>query len=204
MRYDNVTFMMTLPRSRSAWLCQFLRPAGVAALHDPLGQCASIDELGEKIDTEMELLKNWCQPETAVFVADTSAVMFFSEIDKRFPFARYLFVYRNYDDVRRSLKRAGLNGLSRNRLGWMIEQQAAANRLCEREDKFHYRVDFPYINENLRNIWRFVGVRSMFDPAYADRMASVNIQVSPEDQAARMRPDKMVELYASIGLDYVG
>ena len=55
MAYEHLTIMLSLPRSRSAWMAEFLRPLCVSAMHNPLQQCASIAELGQKIDKQRQL-----------------------------------------------------------------------------------------------------------------------------------------------------
>ena len=65
MSYEHLTFMLSLPRSRSAWMAEFLRPLCVSSMHNPLQQCASIAELGQKIDK---------QPSGRVFVSDVAGL----------------------------------------------------------------------------------------------------------------------------------
>lgn len=198
MIYDNVTFMMCLPRSRSAWLAEFLAYAAYT-LHDPLAECESIEDLGRKIDHAMTI-----SPDLPVFVADTSAVYFAREIHERFPNARYLFVYREYEAVYRSLQKAGLTGLTKRRLAEMLERWSFAFRALDSEDEFCYKTSFVNLNNELRNIWRFVGLRPSFNETYASGMAQRNITVPTIAQMQRARPDKMAKLFQSIGLDYVG
>lgn len=57
IRYDNVTFLVCLPRSRSAWLAAFLKPVAWTT-HDPLKRCESIDELGLRIDAILAAYPN--------------------------------------------------------------------------------------------------------------------------------------------------
>lgn len=198
MRYDNVTFMMCLPRSRSAWLAEFLA-YGAYTLHDPLADCENIEELGRKIDRALTI-----SPDLPVFVADTCAVYFAREIRERFPHARYLFVYREYEAVYRSLQKAGLTGLTKRRLGEMLERWSIAFRVLDSKYEFCYEVSFVNLNNELRNIWRFVGLRSSFNEPYASCMTQRNIQIPAIAQMQRAHPEKMAKLFKSVGLDYIG
>lgn len=97
--YEHLTIMLSLPRSRSAWMAEFLRPLCASAMHNPLQQCASIDELGQKIDA---------QPPGRVFVSDVAALFFFDQLLVRFPGARYLVVHRAAREVEHSMKKLGV------------------------------------------------------------------------------------------------
>lgn len=97
--YEHVTFMLSLPRSRSAWMTEFMRPYVALALHNPLQQCASIEELAQRIDP-------W---HGRVFVADVAAMFFFDQLVTRFPGAQYLFVHRPAREVEQSMRKLGVN-----------------------------------------------------------------------------------------------
>src|SRR6185436_7550221 len=90
MRY----FVITLPRSRSAWLAEWL-----GAAHEPLSRCASLSELPD----------GGC--------VDTGSALFFPALWKRWPEAKYLFLFRDLADIARSAISVGLptEGLQRMR-----------------------------------------------------------------------------------------
>lgn len=196
-RYDNVTFMVCLPRSRSAWLAEFLKPVA-HTMHDPLKQCESIDELGNKLD---EIL--FVRPHRPVFVADTAAALLFDEISKRFPDAKYLFVERAMPEVIGSVARQrgfGVFGiqqalhLSESRF-WLARNVARARHDLMLE------VAYKEMDQRLRNIWRFVGGDALLSPSYAEAMKRRNIQIPFEEQAANTNVRKVRRLLSHIDLD---
>lgn len=99
MSYQHVTFMLCLPRSRSAWMTEFMRPFVAASLHNPLQQCASIAELGTKVDA--------AQP-GRVFIADVAGLFFFDQIVMRFPGAKFVVVHRPAREVELSMQKLGV------------------------------------------------------------------------------------------------
>ena len=95
---DRLTFIIALPRSRTAWMAEFFLPV-VNTWHDPLKTCESIDELGQKVDACLSLSG------APLLVIDTAACLFIGEIKTRFPGANFVVVRRNIVDVMHSLKR---------------------------------------------------------------------------------------------------
>jgi hypothetical protein len=168
MYYGNVTFLLCMPRSRSAWLCEFLRPVA-HTMHDPLKRCASIDELGEMIDG---LLRQ--DPLHPVFVGDTAATFFHDQIVERFPCARFLFVLRSFEDTAQSLRLLGLpdHGLHAARKLLMDALDSIVRDTCYQ--KF---VGYDAINGELLNIWRFVGGLTELPEDYRKRMIMTKIEV---------------------------
>ncbi len=77
--------VIALPRSRTAWLAHWL-----GASHEALSRCGSLDDL------------------TADGIVDTGSALFFPAIWKRWPDARYLFVFRDLADVIRSAEQVDL------------------------------------------------------------------------------------------------
>lgn len=191
-RYDNLTFMMCLPRSRSAWLSTFLKPVAWT-MHDPLVACESVDELGGKIDDVMRMY-----PDRPMFIADTMAALFFSDISARFVNAKYLFVKRDAHDVRRSLSEAGMSSPILKH----VDALRHAEMVSHARRDFSMTVDFDDLNNRLLNIWRFVGDGSMLNRDYALRMASSNIQVPADEQAQRINHNKVRRLFSTVGINY--
>ena len=174
MDYSHVTFMLSLPRSRSAWLAEFMRPFVALSLHNPLQQCASINELGEKIDIA---------PQGKVFVADVSALFFFDQLVTRFPGAQFLVVHRPAREVEHSMQKLNINP--------PLSIRAAEKQLLELASQIRGRADtmtgtFFELNspEIVKAIARFVtGIVPPF--GYWQRMKNRNIQVSVREQIDR-------------------
>ncbi len=192
--YDNVTFVFCLPRSRTAWLAYFLKPVAWT-MHDPLKQCASIDELGEKVDAILTL-----HPHQPIVVVDTAAVLFHMQIAGRFPDARYVFVWRDPTDVLASINTAFKGEFPRDLLdrynAAMVSAQSAVG--ARRDMKLNVR--FDEIDKRARNIWRFVGGGGRLSQTYAHSMMLHNIQVPPATQRAGTDASKARRLFATIGV----
>lgn len=192
-RYDNVTFLLCLPRSRSAWLSMFLKPVAWT-MHDPLKACSSIEELAGKVDEVLFL-----NPARPVFIADTAAVLFFADISKVFLNARFLFIERHLADVSLSLEKQGMEFPPS--LGAHYVHAMHMARLTSRARRdFRMEIGFDEIDNRLLNIWRFVGNGLHMDRAYAERMRGSNIQVPFEEQHAAMDRRKVRRLFSTIGI----
>lgn len=174
MAYEHLTIMLSLPRSRSAWMAEFLRPLCAATLHNPLQQCASIEELGSKIDA---------LPSGRVFVSDVAALFFFNRLLVRFPGAQYLVVHRAACQVEHSMKRLGIQP--------PINIRKAERQLLEIASHVRphpwsmtgtfFELQSPQI---LTAIAAFASGRAV-EPRYLQRMMHTNVQVSVRDQMAR-------------------
>lgn len=97
MSYEHVTLCFSLPRSRSQWLTWIYAHAkDVASWHDPLKDCSSPQELVDLIDKARM---------SKVFIADTSAVLFHSQLRVLLPGARFIYVVREAKEVCASIRR---------------------------------------------------------------------------------------------------
>lgn len=192
-RYDNVTFMLCLPRSRSAWLAQFFLTY-IPAMHDTLGRCESIDEFKREVDAKI----GWAT-EVPVFVAETAGIFVWNQMYDAFPHARFLFVDRNAAHVRSSLR---TNKMSSASVSMMSQRFDAAKQALYFRGAYSLCVPYERINAELRNIWRFVGMSKLFDERYAQQAMEHNYQVPVDVQRARMDPSKFNKLLASAGINY--
>lgn len=186
MSYEHVTFMLCLPRSRSAWLAEFMRPYVAMSLHNPLQQCANISELAEKIDNA---------PAGRVFIADVSALFFFDQLVMRFPGAKFLVVHRPAREVEMSMQRLGIMP--------PINVRAVERQLVELGQQLRMRKDCMtgtffelHSPQVVQAISKFIaGIDVPY--TYYMRMKDRNIQVSPTEQIARTDFAKQRMLFGS-------
>lgn len=184
--YGHVTFMLCLPRSRSAWMAEFMRPYTALSIHNPLQQCASIDELAKRIDEAQR---------GRVFVADVAALFFFDKLLVRFPGARYLVVHRPAHEVEHSMRKIGVNP--------PLNVRAAERQLIDIGNALRGRKDcmagtFFELNspEVVKAISRFVtGIVPPY--GYFQRMRNRNIQVPVAEQIKRTDMLKQRVLFSS-------
>lgn len=101
---DRLVFVIAMPRSRTAWLCEMFKPYMVT-WHDPLKRCESIDELGQRVDRALFNTEARAQ---RLMIADTAACFFMPEIVQRFPGAKFIVIERPYRDVCQSLSAKGV------------------------------------------------------------------------------------------------
>jgi len=95
--FSHVTICFSLPRSRSQWLAHlYSQAARVDSWHDPLKDCASPRDLVAKI---------LASKKPKIFIADTSAILFHSQLRVLLPGARFLYVLRDPKEVCRSIAR---------------------------------------------------------------------------------------------------
>lgn len=191
MRYDNVTFCISLARCRTAWLCQFLAPVALT-FHDPLKDCASIEELGFKIDRHL-----CTAPHRPIFLADTSAALFYEQISARFLNARFLFVHRPFAEVKKSMREAGMP-TDHPLLDFADQSWHRAFNTVQARNDFMLHVKYDEINANLRNIWRFVGSEMLLGDLYAEKMSTTIIQVPFAEQQQKVNQAKTRRLLSSI------
>jgi hypothetical protein len=192
-RYDNLTFMMCLPRSRSAWLSTFLKPVAWT-MHDPLKQCASVEELGSVIDDAYK------RGADHVFVADTAAVLFSGDLGWRFPNAKYLFVERDPKRVNDSLRRAGMN-VQPHFYDVMCHAYRHALLVSKARSDLMLEVPFDDIDKRLLNIWRFVGSGNLLNAEYAERMKATNVQIPFDEQLRNTDTAKVRRLLSRLNLN---
>lgn len=188
--YSNVTFMVCLPRSRSAWLCAFLNPIAVT-MHDPLKHCASIADLGVEIDHQ-RLVSG---VETPIFVADTAAVFFYDQITMRFPGAKYFFVFRSPTEVSASL--AALGAVNEHILHVQAIQMAALDHINKEKSIRKFWIGYHRMDEYIPAIWQFVGGEDIAMPTreWIKKMTPRNIQIPIREQNRLTNIEKVTKLF---------
>lgn len=92
-------FILSLPRSRTAWIATFFCHGDTYAFHEGLIQCASVAGL----KTLMESTGR-----SVVVNSDCGNVLFLDEIRKTFPQAKYIVIERDFEEVTQELADIGL------------------------------------------------------------------------------------------------
>lgn len=191
MAYEHLTIMLSLPRSRSAWMAEFLRPLCVSSMHNPLQQCASIAELGQKIDA---------QPPGRVFVSDVAALFFFDQLLVRFPGAQYLVVHRAASEVEHSMKKQGIQPpLNVRKAERQLLDIAAHIR------PHHWAMTGTFFELHspriLMAIAKFATGHAV-EPRYLHQMMNRNVQVPIQDQIARTDMAKQRQLFSRAKINF--
>jgi hypothetical protein len=165
--------VITLPRSRSTWLAEFL-----GAEHEALSRIGSLDEL------------------TAEGIVDTGSAVFFDGLWHRWPNAKYLFVFRDVRDIARSCAKAGMpaNGLDSLRARQEAAYASVAGADNVRVVHFHQLDDMDV----LAGLWSFLR-GSKFDEARTRHMMGRNVQCDPKAVLAGMDAERTVQLAKECG-----
>ena len=142
-------FVLSMPRSRSAWMAAWLAYGGDIVKHDAIATAGSVTELHGLAQT----------PGIRGFV-ETAGAYFPRTLLAAFPGAKFLIVRRDKDQVAESLDRLGVPGLA--------VANAAAAALDEAADWLARRtevmaIDFTDLEEieRLGAVWRFLRGTSM-------------------------------------------
>ena len=191
MSYEHLTIMLSLPRSRSAWMAEFLRPLCVSSMHNPLQQCASIAELGTKIDA---------QPSGRVFVSDVAGLFFFDQLLLRFPGAQYLIVHRAASEVEHSMQKQSIQPpLNVRKAERQLLDIAAHIR------PHHWSMTGTFFElhspQILMAIAKFA-TRHAVEPRYLHQMMNRNVQVPIQDQIARTDMAKQRQLFSRAKINF--
>lgn len=194
MYYGNVTFVMALPRSRTAWIAATFDDPPAHALHDPLKHCASIEDLALLVDN----LSRGEYHNEPVIVVDTAAALFYPQINQRFPDARYCFIERGVLDVADSLRRAG-QPVQTQVLAEAYDYLRRAQERARIAREFVATVHFDDLNDHatLRNLWRFFGIMHEPDPEHFKDMIATNIQIPFDVQQKQTDRNKVERLMAT-------
>lgn len=136
-------FILSLPRSRSAWLAAWLSYNGRPCWHDMLGNVTDAYGLQSLVE------------KGAVGFAETAGSYFPRVLHKTFPKAKFLIVSRNRDDVATSLVRLGKDGV---RVADIADQMLteAIDYLKPRALTMHVAFDDLDDFGVLATIWRFL------------------------------------------------
>ena len=185
--YEHLTFMLSLPRSRSAWMAEFMKPYCVASLHNPLQQCASIEELGTKLDA---------LPAGRVFVSDVAGLFFFEQLVTRFPGAQFLIVHRPAREVEHSMRKIGVEP--------PLNVRKAEKQLLDIANSIrhhHWTMTGTFFELNspqvLAAIARFASGATV-EPRHLYNMMQRNVQVPIAEQIARTDMMKAEKIAAEI------
>lgn len=181
--YQRLTIMLCLPRSRSAWMAEFMRPYVTESMHNPLQQCASIEELGLKVDAV----------QGTVFISDVAGLFFFDKLIERFPGAKYLFVHRPSREVAASMQKLGVTP--------PLDLRKAEKQLLEIANSIRHNAWFMggsffelHNPALLGAIVRFASGQFVV-PRHLHTMMNKNVQVSIADQMARTDMQKQRILF---------
>ena len=122
--YQNVTISFSLPRSRSQWLAWLYRHV-IDSWHDPFKHYEHPAQLKYAIDEWMKIKGG---PSAKLFIADTSAILFYDQVLKMLPGVQCMFVVRDVEDCMASMKRQ--TGMTFERLLRLMHARLVRKATC--------------------------------------------------------------------------
>ena len=155
-------FIISLPRSGTAWLANFLTYGDAFCFHEGLFGCASLDQYAELFNgVEKSVVGN----------ADTGAIFILPALFKRYPDAKYVFVIRDLVDISASLQRVGLSPAKvpemADYLWWGITAIDGAITV---------KFDDLFNQITLRKIWKHIGMPDPFPFRRTEMLRQMRIE----------------------------
>lgn len=144
-------FILGLPRSRTAWLANFMTHDGLFCYHEGIDGCTSMNEYKEKIGND----------------GDSSTGLIMLNLDRYFTDAKKVIIDTSID-------RAAEFGSEAYGVDMTDMFEKAKNKL-DAMDGLH--IDFNDINVRLREIWEYITDKP-FNQKRADMLVKLNIQVN--------------------------
>ena len=143
-------FILGLPRSRTAWLANFLTYDDLFCYHEGIDGCSSMDEYKDKIGND----------------GDSCTGLVMLDIDRYFPDAKKVIIDTSIDKAVRFGEEAyGVD---------MTDIMKSAKNKLDNTDGLH--IDLNQIDDRLRDIWEYVTDKP-FNEKRAELLKKLNVQV---------------------------
>ena len=156
-------FVLSLPRSGTAWLANFLTWGDSFCYHEISQGCESLDDIEsafKKTDSPI------------VGSADTAAVVFFDKLVEKFPSAKFLFVVRSKADVAQAMQ---FNGFDPSGLDMIGNALADAIRR-EGIDSATIPFNSLFSQHGMREVWGYLGIPNPFPWRRFELLREMNMQ----------------------------
>lgn len=166
-------FILSLPRSRTAWLSNFLTYENSFCFHEGLMRVGTAYQLEHLFE---------CVNKPIVGNSDCGNLLFMDEIAETFPDASYVLIERPYDEVINSMHAMGPSFTDDRYV-----QKAA--RLMESAKRYldPLIVDYHELNRDAcRRIWRHC-IGTPFDTLRWQILDGINIQIDPDRKLEELR-----------------
>ena len=165
-----VTFFLTYPRSRTAWLATYLTGMGVYCYHELWRTVASINDFKDAMDSKGP---------GPVANVDACNWFFLEELQATFPDAQYIVIMRDFKDVNASgMKSYGCNFTPLEHAYRTAQQTPPVSMPVVAFDTWD--------EQTSRQIMRLVAPDLPFNEDWHRRMHQLNVQVTKERIAQDM------------------
>jgi len=159
MKMDFLIF--TTPRSKSAWLANFLTYENMVCLHEPCTDILSLDEMDTLL---IEGKKTGC--------VGSDLLVFADKLVDKYPEAKRILVYRDINEVAESLKRIGLdNPKAISALSDIVKHISSIPNVI--------LINFEQLmdTDNCRELWQFINPSVTVNEKRLDMLMNMNVQL---------------------------
>lgn len=162
----NFFFISGLPRSKTAWLANFLSGGNTICLHDAFTRCARVEDL-------KAIMENL--PYQNVGHADPANLLFSNRLREVFPQAKWVLVNRDPFEARQSCAEAFGVDTPLTEMFLMDSVKSAMH------------VDFDLVEHRAMEIAEFVAPGFVCHPERLNMLANFNVQLQREYIAENMK-----------------
>lgn len=166
MTYDPF-FIFALPRSRTAWLANFLTYDGSYCFHEALMYCRRVDDLRNMF---------YAVHRRAVGNSDCANALLFNQIVSVFPNAKLIVIERPLDECIESAKAANIAGYDSPVMHMTHEmlQEIKRKHKCLVVD--YHRLD----KSACEAIWQYINPRVQFDGERWEMLNDLEVSIFPD------------------------
>jgi hypothetical protein len=170
-------FILSSARSGSAWVANYLSYGGVACLHEPLAECASLDQLeGMLAGTKAKVAG----------IADTLSPLMYRALKRRYPDAYYLVNTRPLPEVEKSVEKLGLDPTILPEIDRVLANMAMIHGQVDWGNPEYatraYRFVYQDLNGYPMPMWR------------SEQLAKFNVQTDVASLIAGIEPKRLEQL----------
>lgn len=131
-------FIVGLPRSRTAWLANFLTHGASLCFHEALRYVEKPEELKAFMERDADYVGD-CDPMLAIH---------WRKVAEMFPDAKWVVIDRKIEDVRKSCQRVGVPEVGLEKLHENLSE------LCKELTPWY--VDYERLDDNIHGLWAYL------------------------------------------------
>jgi hypothetical protein len=168
--------VLSLPRSRTAWLAAFFNASGLRCEHELIARSDSFEHAIEKMNQ-------------GIGSVDTGQVFRINDIKRQVKDIRIIVIERDKEEVNKSLFNCGFANTD-----WLIKQQAI---YLEKEKQFYPSFRYEDIDNRIEEIWGIVSGGRDFPKEQYDTYKNYKIELSDIASYAQLnKVNKIIKNYA--------
>jgi hypothetical protein len=171
-------FICSLPRSRSAWIANYLTFGDCFCGHDLLKDCQhSVDELDGLLP---------CVRYRGI--ADPGAALAQDKLIEAFPLAKWIIIERPFIEVERAVKNLGVDAAPLHMVQSKLEELRAKIDPVV--------IEFDCLNASIKNIAHYIDPQWRFNKERHDMLVRMNVQVDLEIGLKEIKNVKLMKDFA--------